>query len=167
MKLINEKVRDNKLRCLFQFSLSIIFVFLILFSLDIISNAVVIASFGSSALIAFTFPQARVSHPRFLIGGYFIGIAAGSAGYFLLTTPAVSQLPVIQSIPFVFFGALAVGLAIFGMVLTDTVHPPSASLALGLVVHQYSILTVVIVFIGVVLLAAAKEVLKPFLKNLL
>jgi CBS-domain-containing membrane protein len=65
------------------------------------------------------------------------------------------------------FGAMAVGLAIFVMVITGTAHPPAAGLALGLILNEWSPLTIVVVFAGIISLSVIKTVLKPVLKNLL
>jgi CBS-domain-containing membrane protein len=62
---------------------------------------------------------------------------------------------------------MAVGLAIFVMVITDTAHPPAAGLALGLILNEWSPLMIVVVFAGIISLSVIKTVLKPVLKNLL
>jgi CBS-domain-containing membrane protein len=73
----------------------------------------------------------------------------------------------IQKTSYIVFGALAVGLAIFVMVITDTEHPPAAGLALGLVLDEYNHMTAVVALVGIVSLSVMKAVLKPVLKNLL
>ena len=65
------------------------------------------------------------------------------------------------------FGAISVGLTIFMMVITNTGHPPAASLALGLIINECNYMTIIVVLIGITSLSAIKEVLKPILKNLL
>ena len=65
------------------------------------------------------------------------------------------------------FGALATGMAMFLMVVTDTEHPPAASLALGFVLNEWDALTVLAVLSGIVALTSIKEVLKPRLMDLL
>jgi len=65
------------------------------------------------------------------------------------------------------FGAMSVGLAIFVMVITNTEHPPAASLALGLVLNEFNYRTVIVVLIGIISLSLIKAVLRPVLKNLL
>jgi hypothetical protein len=100
-------------------------------NLDTISHSAVIASLGASCFIVFTMPRARMSRPRFLIGGHVVGVAAGCVGRWLCAIPALARLPVFSLHSGVLCGALAVGLAIFVMVITDTEHPPAAGLALG------------------------------------
>ena len=72
-----------------------------------------------------------------------------------------------QDAPHVVFGAMSVGLAIFLMVITDTEHPPAAGLALGLILNEWSFLTIVVVLVGIISLSVIKFILKPVLKNLL
>jgi CBS-domain-containing membrane protein len=54
----------------------------------------------------------------------------------------------IHESPHVVFGAMAVGLAIFVMVITGTAHPPAAGLALELILNEWSPLTIVVVLPG-------------------
>jgi CBS-domain-containing membrane protein len=167
MKIFDEKFRGNKARYLFQCILATLSVLIVLLSLDAISNAAVIAALGSSFFIAFTMPEARVSRPRFLIGGYLVGIAAGGLCHYLSLVPLLMQLPIKQDLSYAVFGAMSVGLAIFLMVITNTEHPPAASVALGLVLNEFNYMTVGVVLIGIISLSVIKAVLKPVLKNLL
>ena len=65
------------------------------------------------------------------------------------------------------FGGLAVGLAIFVMVITNTEHPPAASIALGLVLNGFEPRVILFILLGIVSLSVIKLALKPILKNLL
>ncbi len=67
----------------------------------------------------------------------------------------------------VVFGALATGLAMFLMVVTKTEHPPAAALALGLVLNEWTLLTLVVVIVGVVALSICKQLVLPILMDLL
>ena len=165
--MFDEKFRQNKLRYVFQCLLATLSVFVVLLILDAMTDAAVIASLGATSFIVFTMPEAHLSRSRFLIGGYLVGIAAGGLCYYLSLVPSLAQLPIVREIPYVVFGALAVGLAISVMVITDTEHPPAAGLALGLVLDEYNHRTVAVVLIGVVALFILKTLLKPVLKDLL
>ena len=93
---------------------------------------------------------------------------AGCVGRWLCAIPALARLPVFSLHSCVLCGALAVGLAILAMVITDTKHPPAAGLALGLVLNEACDGRVLaVVLIGIVSLSLAKEVLKPLLIDLL
>jgi len=49
----------------------------------------------------------------------------------------------------------------------QTEHPPAAALALGLVLNEWSLLTLVVVIIGVVALSICKQLVLPILMDLL
>ncbi len=167
MRILDEKFRKNITRYISQCALATISVFIVLMVLDVVTNAVIIAALGSSTFIAFTMPEAQVSRPRFMIGGYIIGIAAGCLCHYLSLCSLMAWTSFIHESPHVVFGAMSVGLAIFVMVITDTEHPPAAGLALGLILNEWSILTIVVVFAGIISLSIIKFILKPVLKNLL
>jgi len=167
MKVFDEKFRSNKVRYVLQCILATLSIFIVLLILDAVSNAAIIAALGASSFIVFTMPEAKASRPRFLIGGYLVGIAAGCLCHYLSLVPLLRQLPIIQEFSYVVFGAMSVGLAIFVMVITNTEHPPAASLALGLVLNEFNYRTVIVVLIGIISLSVIKAVLRPVLKNLL
>jgi CBS-domain-containing membrane protein len=166
MTLFDERFSKNKARYILQCSLAAVSVMAVLVILDAIANAAVIAALGASSFIAFTMPQTRSAQPRFMIGGYLVGVAVGTLCHGLcLLVPA--QSPVLQRYVYVLFGSLSVGLAILVMVITNTEHPPAASLALGLVLGEWGVLTVTVVLVGVVLLSLLKRALRPVIRNLL
>ncbi len=167
MKMFDEKFRSNKVRYILQCILATLSVLIVLLSLDAISNAAIIAALGASSFIAFTMPEAQVSRPRFLIGGYLVGIAVGYLCHYLSLVLLLTGLPIIQESSYIVSGAISVGLSIFVMVITNTEHPPAASLALGLVLHESNYTTVGIILIGIISLSVIKELLRPMLKNLL
>ena len=165
MKLFDAKLAGNKGRYVGQCLLATASAMVVLLVLDVMSNAAIIASLGASCFIAFTMPHGAISSPRYLIGGYVVGLAVGTGCYWLGQAPWLQ--PWFPSYHHVIFGALAIGLATFIMVVTNTEHPPAAGVALGLVLQEWSPLTVVVVFVGIVLLWTIKRLLKPLLVDLL
>lgn len=59
-----------------------------------------------------------------------------------------------QNVPLGLWGAIAIGLSMFLMVIFNFEHPPATALALGLVTEGYDIRTIIIVFMisGILLL---------------
>jgi len=167
VRILDEKFRKNIIGDIFQCALAPISVFIVMMVLDVVTKAVIIAALGLSTFIAFTMPKAEVSKPRIMIGGYIVGIVAGCLCHYLSLWSLMTWVPFIHESPHVVFGAMAVGLAIFVMVITGTAHPPAAGLALGLILNEWSPLTIVVVFAGIISLSVIKTVLKPVLKNLL
>jgi CBS-domain-containing membrane protein len=140
---------------------------LILLVLDFFSNAAIIAALGASAFIAFAMPRANVSRPRFLLGGYLMGIGAGTLCYWLWQAPFVSGYLTIPQRPQIVPGAVAVGLSIFLMTITNTEHPPASGVALGLVLGDWKGQTILVIAIGIVALVLIKTLLRPILINLI
>ncbi len=167
MRIFDEKFMKNKVRYILQCALAALSAFIILLVFDAMTNAVIIAALGSSAFIVFAMPEAQVSRPRFMIGGYVVGIAVGCLCHHLSLWSLMTWTSFIHESPHVVFGAMSIGLSIFLMVITDTEHPPAAGLALGLIVNEWSYLTIVVVFVGIISLSVIRFVLKPVLHNLL
>jgi CBS-domain-containing membrane protein len=165
MKLFDEKFRTNKVRYIAQCILVTISVLIVLLLLDAIADVVIIAALGASFFIAFTMPDKQLSNPRFLIGGYLVGIVVGSLCHYLSLVPLLTQIPVIQKASYTVFCALSVGLAIFVMVVTDTEHPPAASFALGLVLN-FNHMAIIVALIGIISLSIIRAVLRPTLVDL-
>ena len=140
---------------------------LILLVLDFFSNAAIISALGASSFIVFAMPRANVSRPRYLLGGYLMGIAAGSLCYWLWQIPWVSGYITMPEHPNVVAGAVAVGLAIFLMAVTNTEHPPAAGVALGLVLGEWQVRTVLVIAGGIVALTLVKMLLEPVMMNLI
>jgi CBS-domain-containing membrane protein len=66
----------------------------------------------------------------------------------------------------IIFGGLATGIAMFLMVMTRTEHPPAAALALGLVLNEWTAITLLVVFAGVIGLSLCKQLVLPLLMDL-
>ena len=158
--------RKNIRRYALQCSLAAAVVLMLLMVLDAVTQTVLIAALGASVFIAFAVPGSLHSSPRCLIGGYLAGILAGSLMATLNIAIDFSDV-VTAHASMVVFGALATGLAMFLMVVTKTEHPPAAALALGLVLNEWTLLTLVVVIVGVIALSICKQLVLPILMDLL
>jgi CBS-domain-containing membrane protein len=92
-------------------------IFIILKITDIAGQPLFIGSFGASAVLLFGATESPLAQPRNLVGGHLVSalvavviVACGGTGI-----PAIS---------------LAVGISLFCMYLTRTVHPPGGATAL-------------------------------------
>jgi CBS-domain-containing membrane protein len=141
-------------------------VLILLVALDAVTQTVLIAALGASTFIAFAVPRSLVSSPRCLIGGYLVGMLAGSMMSSLNASIGIAD-PVMAEVSMIVFGALATGTAMFLMVVTKTEHPPAAALALGLVLNEWTGLTLVVVMLGVIALCISKRLILPHLMDLL
>jgi CBS-domain-containing membrane protein len=169
MRLIDTKFRHHKGRFLFQCTLAGLAMFLILALMTSYSNAAVMAALGSSCFLVFALPHQPTSQPRLLIGGYVVGILVGTLCFWLhRLVPLPEQVGLITPFPHILFGAIAVALSIFVMVVTNTEHPPAAGLALGFVIlDQWRWITPLSVLTGILALCLVKTLLRPTLKDLL
>ena len=169
MELIDKKFRRDKRHYLLQCGMAAVAMLVVLALLAPISNAAVIASLGASTFFVFAVPKAKSCSPRFLIGGYVTGVAVGTLCLWLSRiTPLPTRLGRIPAFPEVVFGALAVGLTTFAMVVTNTEHAPAAGLALGFVLlDEWRWIVPIAVLAGIVALCGVKHVLRSFLRDLI
>ncbi len=165
--LFDPKFSRNKARYLIQCGLGTLSMFLILGFLSQIADAAVIASMGASCFICFLMPHSITARPRSLLGGYAVGTLSG-IGFNALSHQAhvAAYLGTWQD-PYILMAALAVGLSMIGMAITNTEHPPAAGLALGLVCDQVNGLTIIIILTGIIILTLIKTFLKPHLIDLM
>jgi hypothetical protein len=52
------------------------------------------------------------------------------------------------------------------MTITNTEHAPAAGIALGLVINQWTYLTIIFILIAIIWMASVKKILRPYLMNL-
>jgi len=163
---LEDRINKDKVgRYLIQCSLASIVVLILLLVLDAVTQTVLIAALGASTFIAFAIPRSLQSGPRYLIGGYFVGIVIGCLMGTLDSALSFSDATLAHAV-MILFGALAIGLAMFVMVITRTEHPPAVALALGLVLNEWSMLTIIVVFTGVLFLSVCKQLVLPLLLDL-
>jgi len=164
MDFHNQFRLHNFKRYSLQCGLAGLAVLLLLLILDAVTQTVLIASLGASAFIAFAVPRSLHSDPRHLVGGYVIGLIAGVA--MSLVYELFSLQGAWDHALMIVFGALAISLAMFTMVVARAEHPPAAALALGLVLNEWNILTLVVVLIGVIGLSIIKQIVTPTLMDI-
>lgn len=157
--------RESFKRYALQCGLAGVVVLVLLLVLDTVTQTVLIAALAASAFIAFAVPRSLHSGPRHMIGGYVVGILSGSVMAILSSLVHVSAIPV-HAVTII-FGALAISLAMFTMVVTRTEHPPAAALALCLVLNEWNLLTLAVVLVGVIILSIVKRLVLPVLLDLI
>jgi len=167
VRFFDERFSKNKVQYLLQCMLATLAVLVVLVILDAKENTAVIAALGASSFVAFTMPHARVAKARFLIGGYIVGIISGFLSWHVSLLPCWADIAIISHLSSAVFGAGAVGLAIFLMVVADLEHPPAAGVALGLVLNNCDPKTMLVVLLGIIALVLIKKLLRPLLINLL
>lgn len=166
MQIIDDKVRTHLGSYVFQCFLATLTLLAVLIFLNVLTETAIIAALGASAFIVFTMPNMYSSGPRRLIGGYIIGILVGVSFYFISTNDFIESLFMSDTTSLIFFGALAVGVSILLMTVTNTEHAPAAGISLGLVINQWTNITVAFILAAILWMAIVKKLLKPYLIDL-
>lgn len=121
-------------------------------------NLLVVVSLAATAFTVFTAPKSVMASARNVMGGHFIGLVAGSLFAMIIPDAGMGRE---------LLCALAVGLAMFLMVLTNTEHPPAAGTALSVAIYGFSIRVVLGVVVGVGVLTVVHWLLRPVLRDLI
>ena len=138
----------------------------ILYFVEVLTHAAIVAALGSSVFVVFAIPRSGTAEPRRLIGGHVVAVAVGAFCYFLVLEGVLGELATtLEFVPWL-VGALAIGLAIFVMTVTNTEHPPAAGTALGIVAHGWTHETVIFILACVVCLALFRKLLGRHLVDL-
>lgn len=151
---------------IFQSLLAVVTLSLILYFVEVLTHAAVVAALGSSVFIIFAMPHSITARPRRLIGGHIVGLLSGILCRYIFLISPLSRYIVGREFLTLFVYALAVGLAIFLMAITNTEHPPAAGTALGIVAHQWSYPVVFFILLSVIGLAVVRRLLKGHLRDL-
>ncbi|WP_420871187.1 HPP family protein [Leptospira bandrabouensis] len=116
-------------------------------------HSLLIGSFGATAVLLFAVPEAPLSQPRNLIGGHLIS-----------ATIAVILVAIFGTNFFTI--GFSVGLSIFVMYLTHTLHPPGGATALIGVIGGVGIDFIIFpVLIGVLILLVNALVVNNFVHH--
>ena len=165
--MFDRKFASNMPSYLFQCGLATLSMVAIILLVDVIFRPVVVVAAASSAFIVFVVPHSVAATPRKVIGGHLLAVLVGTAfaglmGLFGIDGGLVGERLVLQVA-----GAVSVGFAMFGMVITNTEHPPAAATSLSLVFHEWAISSIVFILGAAFVLSAVRIALRPKLVNLL
>lgn len=166
MKVFDKKVKQHIGIYIFQCFLATLAIFIIFLFLDVLKQTAIIASLGATAFIVFTTPKRYTSRARPLLGGYALGISVGVLCSLAANSSWAVETFLHTEILYIVFGSISVGLSIFLMVVSDTEHPPASSIALGLVINDWSFRTIIFICSGVLVLYFVKTLLNSFLVDL-
>lgn len=157
MKLLDANFRENYRSYILQSALAGLALFTVLLFLSIARHAVIVAALGSTAFIVFATPSSSTAKFRNVVGGHAVGIFSGFMGS-LNASGGIHIIALSYS--------LAVALAVFLMVVTDTEHPPAAGTALGIAMSGFSIELGVFTLLSAVALSISHRILRPWLRDL-
>jgi CBS-domain-containing membrane protein len=163
MHILDRRLKEAWRSYVFQCLLAVLALIAILYFLDILTHAAIVAALGASSFIIFAMPKSLTAQPRNVIGGHIMGLLAGSICYFALLYP---PLGLSEKFLYICAAALSVGLSILLMVITDTEHPPASATALGIVAYGWSLWTTAFVILFAVALSLVKYLLGRWLREL-
>jgi len=149
-----------------QSLLAVVAVAVILYFVEVLTHAAIVAALGASAFVVFAMPHSITAHPRRLIGGHVVGLLCGTFCYYAFLSGPLGKLITSWEFTTLFIYALAVGLSIFLMAITNTEHPPAAGTALGIVAHAWSYQVVIFVLLCAVSLAIVRRLFRSQLRDL-
>lgn len=138
----------------------------ILYFVEILTHAAIVAALGASTFIVFAMPRTVAAEPRRIIGGHITGIVCGMLGYYVCFNSPISGYFEYNEFIHWLPAALAVGLSIFLMTVFNFEHPPAAGTALGIVTHEWSHGAIIFVVVFAVCLSIIGFILRKYLKNL-
>jgi CBS-domain-containing membrane protein len=117
----------------------------------------VATALASTNFVLFAMPHSPPARPRSAFGGHLIALLVGLV---------CAGLPHPSRFSIILVDALAVGLAFFGMLVTDTEHPPAAGTALSAAMIGWSWPFIGATLLGAGLLILFQCVLKTYLFDL-
>ena len=165
MQLFDKKVKHSLRRYIFQCLCASMTVAVALLLINATTKTTLIAVIGASAFIVFAAPNSFAARKRAILGGYAIGIIVGVLCSFL-NNYIISIKPVLFETNII-FGAFAVGISIFLMVILDSEHPPAAGLSLAFLLNDWNGSDILHIVIIACFLALVKHSIGSRLKNLI
>jgi CBS-domain-containing membrane protein len=166
LHLIDKSFLRSPKSFIIQSLLAVVILAIILYFVETLTHAAIVAALGSSAFVVFAMPQSVAAQPRRLIGGHVVGILSGTLCYFVFLGGPLGEIITGWEFTTLFVYALAVGLSIFLMAITNTEHPPAAGTALGIAAHTWSYQIVLFILLSVIILAVIRAIMKSRLKDL-
>ena len=131
-----------------------------------LSSAAIAAGLASSVVGIFIAPSNRTARIRSVVGGHGAALVLGAAVSAILFLGPVESFLVDRTILHNLSLAIAVGLVMLLMAITNTEHPPAAGTALGMASREFDILIFLSIIGAVALLAVMKLAIRPYLRDL-
>ncbi len=167
MYIIDWKFKKNPAKYFIQVGLATFTMSIILMFMDVVEQTALIASLGATVFTVFSMPCSFLCKLRSLLGGYMVGILSGTFFSWLKTVILDTKIIELETTALGISGALAVGVAIFIMVVTNTEHAPAAGIALGLVLNPWNIQVLLFMIGAVLFVFTVKTIFGNYLINLI
>ncbi len=157
--IVDDNFLQNKWKYIWQCVIVTFFVGIILVVFDFVVKLAIVTSLGATCFIVFTIPHRNSSKTVFILGGYTVGAVVGSICAIITSfTPGI---------PLSLWGAVAIGLSMFLMVVFNFEHPPAAALSLGIVFGGFNIGTIISVYSIAIMFLVVRKLLGKWLIDLI
>lgn len=166
MRIIDKSFTKAPKNYIFQSLLATIAVAVVLYFVEILTHAAIVAALGASTFIIFAMPHSITAQPRRLIGGQVVGLLCGLLCYYIFITGPLGAVFANGGFTAWVGCAVAVGLSIFIMTITNTEHPPAAGTALGIVTHEWTFQTIIFILLFAISLAIITIIRRLFRSQL-
>ena len=163
MRWIDQRFREDPTHYVLQTLVAFAACAIIIIFLGALTNGAMVAALGASAFIVFAAPHSKMAKPRSLIGGHILSMGVGLLCSLVFRTGWVELTEVTAG----WVGAGAVAVSLFGMVLTDSEHPPAAGNALAFAVSAFDMGHILFTLGAVAGLASIRHLLRRWLRNLI
>lgn len=174
MNLFHKRTKIENLHLIWQSMIVFVIMFGFMYAAKKFTNAddalgaIGASSLGSSAFLAFVAHDTAMAKARRIISGYVIGVVVGILGsYTLFLVSHCIGFHCLVGQYDVLIAAATAAVTMITMVLFASEHPPAVGIAIGLVLRQWDFGILILVAITVIIIAVAKSILRPWLKNLL
>ena len=154
------------LRFALQAGLATLVMLAILTFVDSLSTAAIAAGLASSVVGIFIAPSNSTARIRSVVGGHGVALLLGSLFSVVLFLGPIQEFLTQNELLLHLSLALAVGLSMLLMAITNSEHPPAAGTALGMASREFDLLIFFSIIGAVVLLAVMKLALRPQLRDL-
>ncbi len=166
MAIIDKSFTRAPKSYILQSLLAVVAVAAILYFVEVVTHAAIVAALGSTAFIVFAMPHSITARPRRLIGGHVVGLFSGAVCYFAFLAGPLGEFIAGSELFILLVYALAVGISIFLMTVTNTEHPPASGTALGIVAHAWSYQIAIFILLSAICLAIVRRLLGSRLRDL-
>ena len=166
-RMVDPRLRGQRRVYLYQALIATAVLVVVIWVEDLLSNTAIFAAIASTAFVLFVTPRSLTASPRHVIGGHAMCVVSGLVMSAIIHSSLGDDIIGGSSFLFATAAALAVGLGIILMGLTETEHPPAAGTALGMALVEIDWELILVLLSSVALMSLVRRLVLPRLRNLL
>ena len=140
---------------------------LILLAQDLLTNAAIFAALASTAFVLFLMPHSITATPRHAVGGHVVSASIGVLFSLIIAGTEGTGYEIAHGFGSDVLAAVAVGVAMLAMALSDTEHAPAAGSALGFAITDFDWVLYIALITSVVGMTLIQQFMMPRLREIL